>query len=66
MWKDLSNRYDIRLDEDQTWAVIDVFTGSSATYHGRELCRLAPRVAEELCVVLNALDKDRRRRLNAT
>ncbi|WP_155947754.1 hypothetical protein [Rhizobium sp. 2MFCol3.1] len=56
-----TNRFGVRLEGDGTRTVFDIFTGWPADYDGRFLDGLEQGVADSLCAVVNALDKNRRR-----
>jgi hypothetical protein len=57
----LTNRYSIRREHDGFWTIFDLFTGLAAEYHGRTTTLMDEGGSKSLCIVMNALDKQRRR-----
>ncbi|MDM9623311.1 hypothetical protein A6U87_05820 [Rhizobium sp. AC44/96] len=56
-----TDRFAMRCEVEGSWMVSDVFTGWPAEHMGRPLQGLDERTATNLCTVVNALDKHRRR-----
>jgi hypothetical protein len=57
----LTDRYDLKLDADGHWTVIDVFTGRPTDYKGRFLRWRDERLSRSLCTMLNSIDHHHRR-----
>ncbi len=57
----LTNRYSTRIEPDGTWTIFDLFTGLPADYYGRPTTLMDEDNSRSLCIVMNALDKQRRR-----
>ena len=57
----LTDRYSTRREHDGSWTIFDLFTGLAADYHGRPTTQMDGDGSTSLCIVMNALDKQRRR-----
>ncbi len=57
----LTDRYSIRREHDGSWTIFDLFTRLAAEYHGRTTTLMDEGGSKSLCIVMNALDKQRRR-----
>lgn len=57
----LTDRYSTRREHDGFWTIFDLFTGLAAEYHGRPTTLMDDDGSKSLCIVMNALDKQRRR-----
>ncbi|QRM47729.1 hypothetical protein [Rhizobium sp. BG4] len=57
----LTDRYSIRREHDGSWTIFDLFTGLAAEYYGRTTTLMDEGGSKSLCIVMNALDKQRRR-----
>jgi hypothetical protein len=57
----LTDRYSNRREHDGSWTIFDIFTGLAADYHGRPTTLMHEEESRSLCIVMNALDKQRRR-----
>ncbi|MDX0701012.1 hypothetical protein GOD03_12280 [Sinorhizobium medicae] len=51
----VTQRYDVRKNEDEYWSVIDIFTGHPAWYHGVELNCLNFDEVDDMVDCLNYL-----------
>lgn len=58
----MANRYALRMDLPQSWAIIDVFTGQPAEIRQRLMVGMNPREAEDMVVQMNVRDIKRRER----
>ncbi len=56
----MQQRYDIRKEADETWTVIDVFTGLPVLIDGRSMVKLEMDEADDIVDLLNLADKRRR------
>lgn len=57
----LTDRYSTRREQDGSWTIFDLLTGLAADYHGRPTTQMHEDGSRSLCIVMNALDKQRRR-----
>jgi len=60
----MQQRYDIRKEADETWTVIDVFTGLPVLIDGRSMVKLEMEEADDIVDLLNLADKRRRSESN--
>jgi hypothetical protein len=58
----MANRYTLRMDLPQSWAIVDVFTGQPAVIRQKVMVGMSPREAEDLVVQMNVGDVRRRER----
>lgn len=54
------NRYTLRMDDDASWSVVDIFTDFPAEFGDQLLVCMDPEEAEEMVYLLNLLDRQRR------
>lgn len=54
------NRYTLRMDDDGSWTIVDIFTDFPAEFGDQLLVRMDPEEAEEMVDLLNLLDRQRR------
>ncbi|WP_181178321.1 hypothetical protein [Mesorhizobium sp. B4-1-3] len=55
------HRYDIDLDPEGTWSVVDLDTGLTCEIGGLVLEGLRFKIADQLASLLNDMDRQRRR-----
>ena len=60
--KSMANRYALRMDLPQSWAIVDVFTGQPAVIRQKVMVGMSPREAEDMVVQMNVGDIRRRER----
>ncbi|AID31540.1 hypothetical protein BFX40_28055 [Mesorhizobium sp. SEMIA 3007] len=58
----MANRYALRMDLPQSWAIVDVFTGQPAVIRQKVMVGMSPREAEDMVVQMNVGDIRRRER----
>lgn len=58
----MANRYTLRMDLPQSWAIVDVFTGQPAVIRQKVMVGMSPREAEDMLVQMNVGDVRRRER----
>ena len=58
----MANRYVLRMDLPQSWAIVDVFTGQPAVIRPKVMVGMSPREAEDMVVQMNVGDVRRRER----
>jgi hypothetical protein len=52
-----NQRYDLKVNSDGSWSVIDLHEGRAAEMHGAVLNRLPHDAAEDLMIILNAAER---------
>ncbi|TPM94631.1 hypothetical protein [Mesorhizobium sp. B2-1-3A] len=58
----MANRYALRMDLPQSWAIIDVFTGQPVEVRQRVMVGMNPRDANAMLDQMNVRDVKRRER----
>ncbi|TPL79052.1 hypothetical protein FJ941_20670 [Mesorhizobium sp. B2-3-13] len=58
----MADRYALRMDLPQSWAIIDVFTGQPAVVRQRVMVGMSPQDANALVDQMNIRDVKRRKR----
>ncbi|MEI9418035.1 hypothetical protein [Mesorhizobium sp. Cs1321R2N1] len=58
----MADRYTLRMDLPQSWAIIDVFTGQPAVVRQRVMVGMSPQDANALVDQMNIRDVKRRDR----
>ena len=58
----MANRYTLRMDLPQSWAIVDVFTGQPAMIRQKVMVGMSPREAEDMVLQMNVGDIRRRER----
>ncbi|TPJ35400.1 hypothetical protein FJ492_23250 [Mesorhizobium sp. B2-5-4] len=58
----MADRYALRMDLPQSWAIIDVFTGQPAVVRQRVMVGMSPQDANALVDQMNIRDVKRRER----
>ncbi|BAB49416.1 MULTISPECIES: hypothetical protein [Mesorhizobium] len=58
----MANRYTLRMDLPQSWAIVDVFTGQPAVIRQKVMVGMSPREAEDMVLQMNVGDIRRRER----
>lgn len=61
MTRRTDNRYDARREEDGTWTVYDIFTGTATLWENRILHGLDADDADDLVDLMNSRNADARR-----
>ncbi len=56
----MATRFELRADNDGSFSIVDIFTGQTARYAGRELTRIPVHMAASGLSILNALDEAER------
>ncbi|TPL53690.1 hypothetical protein FJ942_19385 [Mesorhizobium sp. B2-4-2] len=56
----MANRYALRMDLPQSWAIIDVFTGQPVVVRQRAMVGMSPRDANAMVDQMNVRDVERR------
>lgn len=56
----MSQRYDMREDDNGTWTVFDVFTGFPVIVNERVMISMEIQEADEMVELLNILDQKKR------
>jgi hypothetical protein len=62
----MAPRYFSRTDDDGSFSIIDLFTGKSASFEGRELARIPEKMIETGLTIMNEMDEAQRTVLECT
>jgi hypothetical protein len=58
----MANRYALHMEQQQSWSIVDVFTGEPATIGQRTMVGMRPREAQDMVLQMNVGDVRRRER----
>jgi hypothetical protein len=58
----MANRYALHMDHQQSWSIVDVFTGQPVTVGPRVMVGMKPREAQDIVLQMNVRDVKRRER----